>query len=54
MKTIWQSVIDLDQHFQPGRRTDSYGNILREWERIPEPLLVLQAIKQTLDKTHLL
>lgn len=47
MKTIWQAVIEIDPTFpRSGRRTDLDGNVIKEWECIPEPLIVLQAIKQ--------
>lgn len=46
IKTIWNAIVDIDSTFpRTGRAEDSEGNIVREWERIPEPLLVLQAIK---------
>lgn len=48
--TIWQAVIVIDPTFpQSGRSTDIEGNILQEWERIPSPLQVLQAIKRRFD-----
>ena len=44
--TIWQAVLTVDRTFpRTGRREDEKGNIIKEWERIPEPLLVLQAIR---------
>ena len=47
MKTIWQAVIEIDPTFpRRGRSEDLEGNIVKEWERIPEPFIVLQAIKQ--------
>lgn len=47
MKTIWNAVIDIDPTFpRRGRAKDMDGNIIREWERIPEPFTVLQAIRE--------
>ena len=44
--TIWQAVLTVDSTFpNRGRTTDIGGNIIREWERIPEPFTVLQAIR---------
>lgn len=46
LTTIWQAVIKIDPTFpRHGRTTDAQGNVIREWERIPTPLQVLQAIK---------
>lgn len=46
MTTIWNAVIEIDPTFpRRGRAEDYDGNVIREWERIPEPLLVLQAIR---------
>jgi len=46
MKTIWNAVIDIEPDFpHMGRAEDLEGNVIREWERIPEPFTVLQAIK---------
>ena len=45
--TIWQAIINIDSTFpRHGRREDELGNIINEWERIPDPLQVLQAIKE--------
>ena len=45
LKTIWQAVIDIDPTFpKKGRVTDINGNIIKEWDKIPEPYIVLRAI----------
>jgi hypothetical protein len=45
--TIWNAIIKLDPTFPREGRTDNIeGNIIKEWERIPTPLQVLQAIKE--------
>lgn len=44
--TIWQAILRLDPTFpQRGRIFDMNGNVEREWERIPSPLLVMRALK---------
>ena len=44
--SIWNAVIAYDPTFpRRGRTEDTEGNIIKEWERIPTPLQVLQAIK---------
>jgi hypothetical protein len=44
--TIWEAVIALDSTFpRRGRVTDAKGRILEDWQRIPRPLQVLQAIE---------
>jgi hypothetical protein len=44
--TIWNAVLALDPTFpRTGRVTDLKGNVIEEWERVPTPLQVLQAIK---------
>lgn len=45
-ETIWQAVSKLDPTFPTtGRRWDQSGKMTKEWERIPTPFEVLQAIK---------
>ena len=47
MKTIWNAVIDIDPCFpRKGRKKDEEGNTITEWERIPEPFILLQAIRK--------
>ncbi len=45
-KTIWQAIIAIDPSFPTtGRRIEfSTGKTLKEWDRIPEPEIVLKAI----------
>jgi hypothetical protein len=44
--TIWQAVCQVDLTFpRRGRTTDTAGNIVEEWERIPEPALVARALR---------
>ena len=49
-KTIWQSVCAIDPTFpRSGRRYEHQtGKVLKEWERIPDPVLVARAIKNTI------
>ncbi len=49
-KTIWQSVIAVDPTFpRSGRRYEHQtGKVIKEWERIPDPVLVIRAIKNTI------
>ena len=43
--TIWQAVLEIDHTFQnTGRITDDKGNIIQEWERIPDPDIVKKAL----------
>lgn len=45
MTTIWQAVIKVDPFFPNwGRRTDIKGNVLKDWDRIPDPETVIEAI----------
>jgi hypothetical protein len=38
MITIWRAMIEFDSTFpRTGRTEDFKGNIIKEWERIPEP-----------------
>jgi|BioPla2DNA2_1021312.scaffolds.fasta_scaffold19648_6 hypothetical protein len=52
MTTIWQAMVAYDPTFpNKGRTTDTEGNVIKEWERIPTPFEVLKAIKEfTKDK----
>lgn len=44
--TIWQAILKIDNSFpKTGRTTDLYGNVVKEWKKIPEPELVIEAIK---------
>jgi hypothetical protein len=46
MITIWNAVININPIFpRVGRREDYEGNIIDEWQMIPNPLQVLQAIR---------
>ncbi|QST02193.1 hypothetical protein IMZ31_22330 (plasmid) [Pontibacillus sp. ALD_SL1] len=46
-KTVWNAMLELDSTFpRTGRARDITGRIAEEWERIPEPLEVLRAIKR--------
>lgn len=49
-KTIWQSVCTTDPTFpRSGRMYDfETGKVVREWDRIPDPVLVIRAIKNTI------
>jgi len=43
--TLWQAVRKADPSFpNTGRSTDEEGNVIREWSRIPDASLVLQAL----------
>lgn len=45
-ETIWQALIKTDPAFsQQGRVYDRNHNIVKEWERIPTPFEVMQAIR---------
>ncbi len=46
-QTIWQSAIKIDPSFpQTGRKIEfGTGKITKEWDHIPAPLIVLQAIR---------
>ncbi len=44
--TLWQAVLAVDPTFpRVGRRTDQHGRILEHWARIPEPKLVVEALR---------
>lgn len=44
--TLWQAWIAIDpQAPRVGRRTDFEGNLLQEWQRIPDALSILRALK---------
>jgi hypothetical protein len=46
--TIWEAVLELDPTFpRQGRTTDMDGRIIKDWERIPSQLQVMQAIERT-------
>jgi hypothetical protein len=46
LETIWKAVIKADPTFpKTGRRTDINNNVISEWERVPEPFLVIRAIQ---------
>lgn len=46
MFTVWNAVLEVDPSFpRTGRVADCDDNMIKEWERIPEPFLVLQAIR---------
>ena len=46
MDSIWNAVIKFDPTFpRSGRVENEKGKVIKEWERIPTPLQVLQAIK---------
>ena len=51
LMTVWQAVRRVDPSFPAiGRRFEvGSGRLLKEWERIPDPDLVLDAIKQAQD-----
>lgn len=52
-RTIWQAVCQRDATFpRTGRRYDLDGRLLRKWERVPEPQLLLEAIKQILEENE--
>jgi len=45
-KTIWQSMCDYYPDFpRSGRRYDLEGNVIKEWEKIPTPFELMNAIK---------
>jgi hypothetical protein len=47
MDSIWNAMIKYDSTFpRRGRAEDFDGNVIREWERIPTPFELLQAIKE--------
>ena len=44
--TVWQAVIAVDPAFpRVGRRTDFKGNVLREWQKIPDPFTLKKALE---------
>ena len=49
--TVWQAIRRIDPSFPAtGRRYElETGRLLKEWERIPEPDLVLDAIRRAQD-----
>ena len=49
-KTIWQSVCTIDPTFpRNGRRYNlETGEMLKDWDCIPDPVLVIRAIKNTI------
>jgi hypothetical protein len=51
LMTVWQAVRRVDPSFPAtGRRFEvGSGRLVKEWERIPDPDLVLDAIKQPQD-----
>jgi hypothetical protein len=51
LMTVWQAVRRVDPSFPAaGRRFEvGSGRLLKEWERIPHPDLVLDAIKRAQD-----
>lgn len=56
--TLWRAVLEVDGTFPRSGRfyekdpvTDEY-KMLREWERIPEPELVIRAIEQIQQETR--
>ena len=43
--TVWQAVCAIDPNYANiGRVTDLHGNIIKEWTRIPDRNLLLQAV----------
>ena len=52
LMTVWQAVRRVDPSFPAtGRRFEvESGRLLKEWERIPDPDLVLDAIKHAQDE----
>lgn len=45
-KTLWQAILEVDSTFPiSGKKTDEKGKIVKDWDRIPEPKLVIKAIK---------
>jgi hypothetical protein len=51
MTTIWQAVMAIDPDFpQVGPSEDLAGNRLSEWEYIPTPFQLLQAIKKATER----
>ena len=51
LMTVWQAVRRVDPSFPATGRSYEVGSgrLLKEWERIPHPDLVLDAIKQAQD-----
>lgn len=48
-ETLWQAVLAVDATFPVlGRRTDQHGDVLEDWERIPDRQLVLAALRRQL------
>lgn len=52
--TLWQAVLKVDPTFpRTGRRYEMESNrVIRKWERIPEPELVLKAIKHITEEKN--
>lgn len=49
LKTIWQAIIEVDNTFpRHGRMCGVNNEIINEWERIPEPELVVKSIKNAI------
>jgi hypothetical protein len=45
MPTLWQCVLEVDPTFpRVGRRTTLEGKILKDWERIPSPEIIHNAL----------
>ena len=44
-QTLWQAIREVDPGFPSvGRKTDQCGRVLREWDRLPEPGIILDAL----------
>lgn len=44
-RTLWQAILEIDPTFpRTGRRTTTKGKIVKDWDTIPSPELVKEAI----------
>lgn len=53
-RTIWQALLQIDPTFpRRGRSEDMKGRVIKEWERIPTPQDVIEAINHVVMKSYL-
>ncbi len=49
ISTVWQAVLDIDPTFQTRLTSDAYEEDNVHWERIPDPELVLLALRKVIE-----